>query len=106
MLYLGNTFSPMMLEADGNAIMGEYSLDAVKKFLEKPHTSVVSHEVTAPILSALLGIPVAFNRVNLTLNKGDCLICVIPAFRCNEAREFTHEEVASAGVRCFVVLAN
>jgi hypothetical protein len=100
--FVGNTFSPMMLSKGITAEIREITLEETK-VLVNGATSVISHETTAPVVSALLGQEVSFNRANVALNKGDELICVIPNFRANEAREFTFEEVSGAGFRCFHV---
>lgn len=103
MEYLTTTFSPAMLKPGCIAYIEEVDLEVVKTAL--PHlTSAVGHEVTAKILSALLEGEVPFNRVNLALDAWDEVYCVIPNFRASEAREFTREEVESAGFRCFHVL--
>lgn len=101
MKYLANTFSPMMLGELEWAEVTPIELDELPPMSEL--TSVISHEVTAQILSALMGEEVPFNRVNLTLKLGDTLYCVIPNFRAQEAREFSYEEVSGAGYRCFQV---
>jgi hypothetical protein len=103
MRYLTNTFSPMMLETLREFEGREISL-AEAKTLAANAVSAISHEVTAAILSALLGREVKFNRMNLVLRRGDEVVCVIPGFRATESREFTHEEVASAGFRCWLVV--
>lgn len=101
MKYLANTFSPLMIQ-DGKFSGMPISLSQASA-LAADAKSVVGHEVTAPILSALLGVPVAFNRENLAVVPGDQIVCVIPKFRANEAREFSHEEVAAAGFQAFLV---
>ena len=104
MIYIGNTFSPMMVGEGLEAVVREVSLDEIRhEFIFGTPVSVVSHETTAAVLSALLGFPVKFNRVNLTLSSRDHLLCVVPNFRASEAREFTREEVEAAGFRCFWV---
>jgi hypothetical protein len=101
--YIANTFSPMMV-TKGAAIVKEVSLVDIKDYISKNDVeSIVSHEVTASILSALLGQKIVFNRVNVALEYDDILLCVIPAFRATEAREFSFEEVSNAGFRCFTV---
>jgi len=50
-----------------------------------------------------LGRRVDFNRVNVVLQSGDELYCVIPNFRASEAREFTKKEIEDAGFRCWYV---
>ena len=99
MKYIANTFSPMMLRENEWAEVTPIDLDEIPSGL----TSVVSHEITARVLSTLLGEEVQFNRTNLSLKLGDTLYCVIPNFRAQEAREFTHEEVSEAGYRCFQI---
>ena len=101
MKYLANTFSPMMLGELEWAEVTPIELDELPPMSEL--TSVVSHEVTAKVLSALMGEEVPFNRINLTLELGDVLYCIIPNFRASEAREFSYEEVAESGYRCFQV---
>jgi hypothetical protein len=99
MQYLANTFSPMMLGEYVAARVAECGLDDIPDEAE----SVIGHEVTAAIVGALLCRPVPFRRVNVALQIGDTLYAVIPAFRAGEAREFSHNEVANAGFRCFIV---
>lgn len=104
--YLTVTFSPAMLKSGRSAEVEEIALDEAQEILTestKPWESAVGHEVTAQVLTALLELPVPFARVNLSLDAGDEVICVIPSFRAAEAREFTREEVAAAGFRCFLV---
>ena len=101
MIFLATTFSPAMLGTRVEASVKEISLAEVKQELGNNWESAVSHEVTAHILTALLGCEVEFNRVNLSLAAGDSVICVIPSFRASEAREFSRAEVEAAGYRCF-----
>ena len=107
MKFLATTFSPMMLPADSTlrATVQNATLAEVREALPEL-TSVVGHEVTAMVLSALLGSPVAFNRQNVNLHPGDVIWVVTPGFRANEAREFTREEVEAAGFRCFLVVVD
>lgn len=113
--YLTSTFSPAMLgHVPGKApnpvaSVFEYFPDQedcredLAELLGPNFTSAVGHEVTAKVLAALLGVPVQFNRTNLVLKAGDDVVCVIPNFRANEAREFSHEEVVAAGFRVFLL---
>lgn len=104
-IYLTNTFSPAMLSRDGGATVQEINLAQAINEIANGYTSAISHEVTASVLSALIGQAVNFNRVNLNLNPGDRVVCIIPNFRASEAREFTLAEVEGAGYRCFLVIA-
>ena len=64
----------------------------------------VGHANTAKILSGKLEIAIPMNRVNITLQKDDVLLCAIPQFRATEgAREFTNEEIAESKFRYFFV---
>jgi hypothetical protein len=103
--FLTNTFSPAMLATGGGATVQEITLAQAREELSSSWESAVSHEVTAGVLSALLGLPVQFARVNLVLNPADRVVCIIPNFRASEAREFTREEVEGAGYRCFLAVA-
>ena len=102
MRYLSTTFSPAMLSRGTEARVIEMDgIDGVPPVGRM--TSIVSHEVTAAILSAILEEPVEFRRVNVTLEPGDWMYCIIPRFRANEAREFSRQEVEAAGFRVFLV---
>mgnify|MGYP005847563657 CR=1 FL=1 len=98
---LASTFSPAMLGPGASANVREIY------YLPREWTiSAVAHEVTAQILTALLGRQVDFNRETLTLEKGDYLYAVIPNFRATESREFTKEEVSAAGFRSFLAVVS
>ena len=99
MVYLANTFSPAMVAEHCQAVVDSCPLEDVP-----PDTmSIVSHEVTAKILSTLLGRRVDCNRINVVLQSGDELYCVIPNFRASESREFTRKEIEDSGFRCWYV---
>lgn len=103
MLYLTNTFTPSMV-SEGLSFFGvEIYLENVILLIEGGFTSAVSHENTAEKLTTLLGIPVDFNRVNLSLEGGDTVIACIPQIRHNKAEEFRAEEVNSAEFRFFLI---
>ena len=102
--YLSTTFSPMMLGGGVAGYVREITLAQAQDILQDKFTSAVGHEVTAEILSVLLDRKIEYNRVNLVLKSGDQVVCVIPRFRAEQAREFTKEEVETAGYRCFQVL--
>jgi len=102
MIYLTNTFSPLMLEKGARAEVAEMRLDQISvPFKEMSHA--ISHETTSKVFSTLLGEEINFNRVNLCLKSGDQVYCIIPSFRANEAREFTKEEIESSPIRVFYV---
>lgn len=101
-LYLSNTFSPMMLGDSCKAEVKPCLIEEVKENL-CVLDSVISHEITAKIISSLLGEEIKFNRVDVTLESGSIMYALIPKFRASEAREFTQEEVEGAGYRCFKI---
>lgn len=104
MLFLTNTFSPMMLSEGTEArVRGINPQVALRSLQDETMTSAISHEVTARVFSALAGREIQFSRVNLQLRAGDQLLVIIPSFRATEAREFTLEEVTSSPVRAFWV---
>jgi hypothetical protein len=108
MNFLTTTFSPAMVSPGLQFSGQELNLEEAKASLDAfgPLTSAVGHEPTACVLSALLERKVEFNRVNLNLKDGDCVLAIVPNFRASETREFTFEEVSSAGFRCFEVMVS
>ncbi len=102
MKYITSTFTPAMLRVyHADLVVDEiFDIDDLVD-LTYGAESAVGHEVTAKILSALLGREVAFNRANLALKEGDEVIAIIPNFRASEAREFTEQEVRYAGFRAW-----
>jgi len=93
--FLANTFSPMMLGEGTKAVIFRDIPDWLirRSIKEDIIVSIVSHETTAKILSALFHKDIEFNRANVQLQPGDKLLCIIPNFRASEAREFTPEMV-------------
>jgi len=92
-----------MLQKGATAAVEEIELETARDLVKDGFTSVISHEVTAKVVSAVLHTEVVFNRVNVTLKAGDVLVAVIPSFRAEIAREFTEEEVCAAPLRCFLI---
>lgn len=102
--YLTNTFSPRMLRTGASAYVSGLSPREAMGMACAPNiVDCISHDVTASIFSGLLGRKVEHTRVDLSLEPGDQLICLIPNFRANEAREFTYDEVASSGVLAYLI---
>jgi len=77
MQYLSNAFSLNMLGSDcfpsSTVQVDEVAIDVAAEFA-KTATSVVGHQDTAAVLSAELGVPVAFNRTTVSLQKGDVVL--------------------------------
>ena len=115
-VYITTAFSPMMMGPGvsrmsiveildfGPEFVGISGLKGIAEFVP-----AVGHEVTAeilrPIIDAYLPTVVPgplFNRVSISLGIYDHVLAIIPNFRASEAREFTAEEVLSAGFRAFL----
>lgn len=105
MNYLANAFSPSMLPED-MGVEAQICNFSVDRALSMAHTlkSIISHEITASIISAACGKEIEFNREKVILAPGDSMIVIAPKFRAEIAREFTAEEVRAAGFRAFIVL--
>ena len=111
-VYLTNTFSPLMLERaeldeDGEftavrSIVTEIDFDDFMSGLSGGFISAVSHKITADIISGIINKDVVFNRVNLSLKAGDTVLCAIPQFRAEVAREFTRDEIGDS-FRFFII---
>ena len=95
MKYLVNAFSPAMLSGSCNLQYKEITRIEFAMYATECKV-VISHEVTANLLSQIVGFEVKANRVNLKVNPGDILLGFTPGFRCAEAREFTREEIENS----------
>ncbi len=74
MKYLTSALSLNMLgEIPASIEVREVSLEEAR-MLATDHKSVVGHPDTAGIFTAMLGMPVPFNRDTITLKKGDCVL--------------------------------
>lgn len=70
------------------------SLDDVRKLLSSEEfVSAVGHKATADVLSALTGIQIPVNRVQIKMSVGDISIIFKPAIRLEEGRILTQEEL-------------
>lgn len=101
MIYLANTFTPMM--APTAQFRGQPIPLAEAKALARDAASIVSHVATAQVLTRVLGRPVSFNRATVTLAPGDQVVCIIPKFRAEQAREFTPDELSATEFKAFLI---
>ena len=69
-MYLLNAFSLNMLAGNADIHVREVSLDTARN-LARVATSAVGHADTAAVFADVLGVPVACNRVSVTLEDGD-----------------------------------
>lgn len=78
MIYLANAFSLQMLGLDTptNIKVEPISQETVECILlgDNGFTSAIGHQDTANVLSNMLGIPVAMNRISVSLTKDDILV--------------------------------
>ena len=70
MFYLLNAFSLNMLDKDADLLVRHVCTEAAQN-IARVATSAVGHADTASVFSDVLGVPVACNRVSVTLDKGD-----------------------------------
>ena len=69
-MFLLNAFSLNMLSANADVTVRQVSLD-VARSLASTAVSAVGHADTANVFADVLGVPVACNRVSVTLRHGD-----------------------------------
>lgn len=116
-LFVTTAISPMMINTELTMSIQEFkntkvSMAGIDAAIESAGFEIVpavGHEVTAKVLEPIVawnfpsinGLKL-FNRVNINMEEGDQVLAIIPSFRANEAREFTLEEVESAGFRIFM----
>lgn len=72
---LGNAFSLSMVPDNCTLYVGIYSTpqEAAEVFEREGYTSAVGHEDTANIFQKQLGLEVPYNRVNISLKRGDTM---------------------------------
>jgi len=73
------------------------SVDEAKQLLASGFVSAVGHQSTAEIMSAVLGIPVLYNRAQVYLEPGDEAVCFILRSRPPEGRVLSKEELQQLG---------
>jgi hypothetical protein len=69
------------------------TIDKVKDMLKDGFESVIGHQATADVLSALLDIDIPVNRTNIELKYGDKLIVFQLNVRLAEGQVLSREEV-------------
>ena len=73
MLYLMNT--TMMPNPNGTYKSAVISLQEAKDIVKGDFTSAVGHTVTAELMSEVLGTAIRFNRMTVSLEDGDKMLC-------------------------------
>jgi hypothetical protein len=77
----------------------ELSCDQARTWLAGGFESAVGHESTASLLSSVLGIPVAANRVAVQLRPGDRVVALKLEGRLPEGQVLTHEQLQAVRFR-------
>jgi len=107
-VYIGSTFSPLMLAQMGECQIWEVSFEEMKEILQeidpKDIYSIVGHENTANILSKIFGISIEFNRETVQLEDYFQMYIAIPINRDIITREFSSEEIYSSDWRFFNIV--
>lgn len=105
MKYIGNAFSLAMIKNVPAVIkIDEISIEDAKRLLAPgDFVSAVGHESTADILTRLLGLDIKFNRINISLDKGDMLIVFQLLGRLPEGKILTEEEIKALPYKFFLV---
>ncbi|MGC8584871.1 MAG: YddF family protein [Thermoplasmata archaeon] len=90
-IYILNT---PVLTSYGKYIFRKFSIEKTRKLLLSSNfVSAVGHEATAKFLSQLLGIEIAFNRVQIKMQKGDRAIVFKLLDRLPEGKVLSLEEL-------------
>lgn len=103
-IYLANAFSLGMLNTNWAMLyVRELNVEEVKEYLQKGFTSVVGHESTARLLTQLLNIDVAFNRVEIRLNPGDIIIVFQLQTRLPEGAILSEEQLKAIKYKFYMI---
>lgn len=94
MLYLVNSFSLGMLKnKEGKFSYKQISLQEAQNLVRQEFISAVGHQATAELMSTLLGIPVSYNRVEISLSPGDILLVLQLLVRIEEGKVLSIEDM-------------
>jgi hypothetical protein len=99
-LYLLSTgYVPVQLEKWKKVVVVQrlVSVQEAKQLLKREFVSAVGHQSTAEIMSAVLGIPVQYNRAQVFLEPGDEAVCFVLKARPPEGRVLSREEIEQIG---------
>ena len=103
MLYLMNT--TMMPNPNGTYKSAIISLQEAKDIVKGDFTSAVGHSVTAELMSEVLGTVIRFNRMAVSLEDGDKMLCFKLKPRIVEGVLFSSKEVLEALGYDFVLIS-
>jgi hypothetical protein len=106
-LYIANAFSLGMLETSPTKEVllriKEIDVETVKAMLTQPFISAVGHESTAKLLTALLGVEVPYNRIQVRLQKGDRLLVFQLLTRLEEGKVLDEDELRRLPHKFYIV---
>ncbi len=105
-IYIGNAFSINMIEfASSERVIRfeEIDLDRVKELLGYGFLSVVGHQTTSEIITALTEIQVPVNRSAIKLKDNDLLIVFQVGVRLEEGKILSTEELKSLPCKWYLV---
>jgi Domain of unknown function (DUF1874). len=102
-LYVANAFSLSMLSKESYLMVKEVDIETVKAMLTQPFISAVGHESTAKLLTALLGVEVPYNRIQVRLQKGDRLLVFQLLTRLEEGRVLDEDELRRLPHKFYIV---
>lgn len=74
MVYICNAFSLQMVGKECMLHVAPITVKEVQTIMSDGFTSAIGHADTAAVVSDILGKEVTFNRINVSLEKGDTLI--------------------------------
>ena len=99
MYLLSTGYVPVLLEKHGKIVIAQrlISAEEARQLLANNFISAVGHQSTAEIMSAVLGIPVLYNRAQVFLEPGDEAVCFILKARPPEGRVLSTKELESIG---------
>ena len=99
--YLLNSFSPSMFGGEDivGTVFKKLSISEAKEvfssFKNKEYEiiSAIGHEGTAKLLSQILEHEIPFQRIAISLSEGDCGLIITLAFRPEEGKVYSYEEL-------------
>jgi hypothetical protein len=88
----------LRIEVDTDKLVG-----LISEFVTETPVSAVGHKSTADLLTKLLGFEVAYNRVQVRLEKNDVALVFQLLTRLEEGRVLTEEELKNISYKLYLV---
>jgi hypothetical protein len=103
-LYIANAFSLGMLPGEVYLRVKEIDAQTTSEILKSQQfISAIGHESTAKLLTALLGVEVPYNRIQVRLQKGDRLLVFQLLTRLEEGRVLDEDELRRLPHKFYIV---